>query len=208
MLNPWVKIAAICSVLMGIVLFCVIFGGYSSLYRAQNRIKASKEYLTNVCQVRLNFLPQLSDTIKTSEHKKTVAELQHIGENTQKALQQIISTKTPLNNALTLQLETSQQALTLHLANLFLQLDQSMDKDNNPFQAIKKQLFLAQNTLFVSKRRYNKEITYFNTRTTAFPGVLIAKLFGFNKIKYFKLSEGSLLPADKVFTGKAQSAES
>ncbi len=208
MLNPWVKIAAICSVLMGIVLFCVIFGGYSSLYRAQNRIETSKEFLTNVCQVRLNFLPQLSDTIKTSENKKIVAELHHTSENTQKILQQIISTKTPLNNALTLQLETSQQALTLHLANLLLQLDQSMDKNNNPFQAIKKQLFLAQNTLFVSKRRYNKEITYFNTRTTAFPGVLIAKLFGFNKIKYFKLSEGSLLPSDKVFTGKAQSTES
>jgi LemA protein len=196
MIRQWLKFAGMCSVVIGIVIFCVIFGGYSSLHRSQQRIEASKELVTNACQSKLDLLSQLLNSLKNSEYQKKIPDLKQTGKNTNKILRQVISQKTPLDKTLTLKFEASQEVLTSDLTKLFSQLDQSPDKSNAVgFQAHKKQFSVAQNNLFAAKITYNKEVTYFNTRTKIFPGFLIAKLFGFNKIKYFKLSENSFLPS-------------
>ena len=57
--------------------------------------------------------------------------------------------------------------------------------------------------MFVEKVKYNTEVRYFNRRTKIFPGFLIARLFGFDKSKYFEVSKDLFLGADKTFGVKA-----
>ncbi|MCK5311052.1 MAG: LemA family protein [Desulfobacteraceae bacterium] len=191
-------------VLVVIILSSVVFGGYSSLHRSEGRIEITKELLLNACQSRLDLLPQLLDYLQESEQKEILAKLKQTGKEAGIVLRHAVSQKAPLDNALTRKLETSQVSLTKELTKAFLKLDQSKSKNNTElFKAIKQQFVSAQDKLFVEKLKYDTEVRYFNRRTKIFPGFLIAKLFGFDKSKYFELSEDSFLGADKTFGVKA-----
>lgn len=200
MLNPWLKFAGICSVVMGIVLFCIIFGGYSSFLRSQNRIEASKALLTDACQKRFDLVPGLIEMIKKSRVKISIPEINRTTEKATVILQQVISHKTPMENELMKDFELSQTQLTFQVKEVLSQLEASVDKNSSEqFKALKNQFNTAQDNLFVIQKRYNKEVTYFNVRTRVFPGFLIAKLFGFNKIHYTGISKDLFLPAQKTF---------
>ncbi|MFO7749251.1 MAG: LemA family protein [Desulfobacteraceae bacterium] len=202
--SPWLKITALCSVIMGIVLFCMIFGGYSSFYRSQNRIENSRKILANACQQRLDLLPQLSATLAPGTDDPIIKNLKQAGKTAQTILNRVASREPPLDKKLTLKLEESQDALAKEIVTVFSTLDQT----GRELPVIQERFYTAQNHLFMAKRKYNDEVNYFKTRTKAFPGVFMAKMFGFNKIDYFMLSENSLLPAASTFAAKKKEKSS
>jgi len=202
--SPWLKVTALCSVIMGIVLFCMIFGGYSSFYRSQNRIENSREILANACQQRLDLLPQLSTTLAPGTDDPIIKNLKQAGKTAQNILNRVASRENPLDKRLTLKLEESQDALAKEIVTVFSTLAQT----DRQLPVIRERFYTAQNHLFMAKRKYNDEVNYFNTRTKAFAGVFMAKLFGFNKIDYFMLSENSLLPAASTFAAKKKERSS
>ena len=203
--KQWMNFVWFSLILVGIILTSVIFGGYSSLHRSEGRIEITKERFLNTCQIKLDLLPQLIDSLQESEPKETLAKLKRTSGKAGIVLHHAISQKSPLDRVLTLKLESSQYALTKELAKLFLKLEQSQNKSGTEsLKAIKKQLFSAQDKVYTARTVYNTEVSYFNRRTKIFPGFLIAKLFGFNKSEYFELSKDSFLQADKVFGGQAK----
>lgn len=198
--KQWLQFLGFSLVLTAIILLSVVFGGYSSLHRSEGRIETTKVLFLNACQSELNLLPQLLDSIKESEHKEILVKLKKTSKEAAAVLDHAVSQGSPLDRTITLRLETSQEALTKELAKLFLKLDQSQNKSNTEaFKTIKKQLFAAQDKVFYEKTRYNTEVQYFNSRTKIFPGFLIAKIFGFDKSKYFELSKDLLLGANRTF---------
>ncbi|MCD4743052.1 MAG: LemA family protein [Desulfobacteraceae bacterium] len=198
--KQWLQFFWFSLVLTAIILFSVVFGGYSSLHRSEGRIETTKVLFLNACQSKLDLLPQLLDSIKESEHKEILVKLKKTSKEAVAVLEHAISQESPLDRTITLRLETSQEALTKELAKLFAKLDQSQNKGNtDSYKTIKKQLFAAQDKVFYEKTRYNTEVLYFNSRTKIFPGFLIAKIFGFDKSKYFELSKDLLLGADRTF---------
>lgn len=204
MSKQWLQFFGFSLVLIAIILFSVVFGGYSSLHRSEGRIEITKGFFLNACQSKLDLLPQLFDSIKESEHKEILVKLKKTSKEAGAVLDHAVSQESPLDRAFTLKLETSQDALTKELTKLFLKLDQLKNKSNTEaYKTIKKQLFAAQDKVFFEKTRYNTEVLYFNSRTKIFPGFLIAKIFGFNKSKYFELSKDLLLGADRTFGVKA-----
>lgn len=196
----WFQFFGFCFLFFGIVLFCVVLGGYTSFWRSQNRIEASKALLTEACQKRLALLPGLIEIAKKS---KTQTDRPRINQTVQKAdkiLQLVISQKTPLEKELIKEFEISQSKLTRQLKDLFTRWEGSPDKNQSKqFDALRDLFFTAQNNLFVARQRYNDEVNYFNTRTTAFPAFLFAKLFGFDKMEYIEISKDLFLPAQKIF---------
>ncbi|SDU60949.1 LemA family protein [Desulfobacula phenolica] len=205
MLEPWLKFTGICSVVMAIIVFCVIFGGYSSFVRSQNRIEASKSLLTDACQKRLDIVPELVEIIKTSRIKTSIPSINQTAQKAAIILKQVIAHESAVENALIKDFELSQTQLTFHIKQTLSQLEALVDKNSSQyvssqqFSALKKQVDTTQDNLFVIQKRYNKEVAYFNLRTKVFPGFLIAKLFGFNKIHYTSISKDLFLPAQKTF---------
>ncbi|MBC2704003.1 LemA family protein [Desulfobacula sp.] len=193
------QFAGFCSVFFGIVLFCVVLGGYTSFWRSQNRIEASKALLTDACQNRLDLLPELIEITKKNKMQAIGPEINQAAQKAMTILQKTITQETPLEKALIKEFEISQSKLTLQLKDLFTQLEGSSDKNFQQFKAVRSLLFAAQDNLFVTKKRYNDEANYFNTRAAAFPTSLFAKLFRFNKMKYIEISKDLFLPANKVF---------
>mgnify|MGYP002629759006 CR=1 FL=1 len=194
------KFIGFCLVTLGIILICVVLGGYTSFWRAQNRIKASIEYLTDACNYRVDLLPGFIEMAKKSEPQVSILELTQTIEKAKNILQQVIPQKKPLENNLIKELEISQEELTRQLKDLFPQLEISLDKkDSQQFKDLKNEFISLQDHLFVTRKRYNDEVDYFITRTIEFPSSVFAKLFGFNKLNYIKISEDVLLPYQVAF---------
>ncbi|WP_300462369.1 LemA family protein [Desulfobacula sp.] len=201
-LSLW-KFFGFCAVFMGIVLFCVAAGGYTSFYRSQNRIDGTKAYLTDTCKERLDLIPGLIEITKKSLPQYPTQEISQTTERATHILQYVISEGKLVDKDLVKDFEDSQMKLTAQLKNLLTQSDVHLDKTySRQFADMKNQLITAQNNLFVTKKRYNDEVAYYNTRKTAVLTSFFAKLFGFDQVHYIELSNEPFLPAHQVFAPK------
>ncbi len=194
------QFAGFCFVFFGIVLFCIVMGGYTSFWRSQNRIEQAKSFLTDSCQKRLDLLPSLIETAKKDKPQITIPEINQTARKANKILQHVISQKTPLEKGLIKEFEISQTELTFQLKDLFTQWEGSLDKNHSKqFVTYKKQFIAAQNDLFITRQSYNDEVNYFNSRATASLTSLFAKVFGFDKMNYIEISKDQFLPAKATF---------
>lgn len=188
-------------VTIAIVLFCVILGGYTSFWRSENRIEASTSLMIQACQKRLDTIPQLLEIIKTSKDQTSLPKINQAAKKANHILDLIMSADQPLGKDLIKEFENSQARLTFQLKNTFIQLKTSLNKkDSRQFTNWKKLFFKKQDNLFASRKIYNDEVAYFNTRKKALVISLMAKLFGFNKITYIPISKDVLLPARQIFS--------
>ena len=199
MQSPLLKFFAFCSIAAAIVLFCVIFGGYTSFYRSQNRIEDAKTALVESCQKRLLLLPELSSVLERVSPDMGPP----MDESLEKAnalLRDVLQQKLPLEEEMTKEFESSQTDLTMRIKEIFVRLkDVSEPKSMEEFESLKQKFFKAQDNLYVAGDQYNYEVSYFNGRIKSFPVSLIAKLFGFHKIIYYPFSGQAFLPARKAF---------
>ncbi|NOX33976.1 MAG: LemA family protein [Deltaproteobacteria bacterium] len=204
MSGQWLKFTAFWSIFLGIVLFCVLLGGYTSFWRSQSRIKTSKSFLTDACRERLDLLPGLVEMEKNCDGITSLPGINQAAKKADMVLQQVIAREKLLNTAFVTEFENSQIKLTLRLKDTLTQLETCLDKKYaGRLRGLRQQFSSAQDNLFMARRTYNDEVKYFNTRSRAFPTILIAKLFGFYKIKYMEISKDIFLPAHNVFTPKA-----
>jgi LemA protein len=201
-LSLW-KFFGFCAVFMGIVLFCVAAGGYTSFYRSQNRIEGAKSYLTDACSKRLNLIPGLVDITNKHLPQSDTAGITQTTEQATHILKYVVSEEKLVDPNLFKDFEASQTKLTAQLKALFIQSETLFDKPNSrQFTDVKNQFIKAQNNLFVTKKRYNDEVTYYNVRKTAFLTSAFAKLFGFDRVHYIELSNEPFLPAHQIFAPK------
>jgi LemA protein len=197
------KFFGFCSVFMVIILFCVLAGGYTSFYRSQNRIDGAKSYLTDACKMRLDLIPGLVDITKRHLPQSATVEIAQTTERATHILKYVISEEHLVDENLFKDFEDSQAKLTVQLKALFVQAETLLDKPySHQFTDVKNQVIKAQNNLFVTKKRYNDEVTYYNTRKTAFLTSVFAKLFGFDQIHYIEISKEPFLPAHQAFAPK------
>ncbi len=200
----WSKLVGFFVFFAGIILVCIVFGGYSSLHRSEGRIASAQKVLLSSCQENINLLPELSETIQNKEYKEILAMIQKAARQNNSLIKNLMSHDTPMDMGQIKKLETAQNILIKNIANLFIQIDQSRNINNiELFKTIKQKIFLAQDNISMAKSRYNMEVEYFNVRTKIFPGFIIAKIFGFDKEKYFSFSRDSMPESSAVFKIKA-----
>ena len=198
MQGSFLKLTAPLSILAAILLFCVIFGGYTSFYRSENRIEDSKTALVDACRARIDLLPDLLTFMEKKMLPLSLMEQAIIKAETITA--EVLGLKPPLEEQMTKKFEAAQTDLTVQIKNNLAGLNEVFDAESkNEFEALKQKLFKAQDNVYTAKDTYNEEVSYFNMRIESFPVSYIAKLFGFNKIIYYPFSEQAFLPAQKTF---------
>ena len=192
------------SVFVIIVAFCVLAGGYTSFWRSKSRIENAKTFLTDACQKRMDLLPDLIKLGEKNSAQVAVSSMERTAKKSSEILQQVISHKTPLDLVLIKEFEISQFELTLQIIEMFKQLQSSLDKeDAKQLNTVKDLFATAQNTLFVTGKKYNDEVNYFNVRVVSFFTSSLAKLFGFNKLTYVNLPKDLFLPAKETFAHRS-----
>lgn len=199
MQNSSLSAFALASIAAAIVLFCVIFGGYTSFYRSQNRIEDSKTALVESCRERMLLLPVLSGFLERVSPDMPPA-MNQSQEKANDLLMDVLQQKLPLEEKTTTEFENSQTGLTIQIKEILARLkDMSDPKNLEEAESLRQKFFKAQDNLHVAKEKYNYEVSYFNRRVRSFPVSLIAKLFGFHEIIYYPFSDQAFLPSRKAF---------
>ena len=204
MKRPLLSLSIFSAVFFGIILFSVVFGGYSSLYRAQNRARDARILVTIECQKQLDLLPDLMAMVRktdsfnrinpnnsnqTNLDQKKLDQLEQAALKTKTILTQINSVKPPVKKEVILAFEGSQIHLSQEIIGLIIGLKK--DAKLTPSQALidlEKKFNDLEITVFYHSHQYNKEAKYFNTRKSIFPGFLIAKLFKLEETHIYEIN--------------------
>lgn len=196
MKSPWATFAVLCSLVIGIVLFSVIFGGYSSFLRSQNRIETAKNMLAEHSRNQLSQFKAIATLPGPAEKDRT--ELLTTMELASNAVDRLEAHATPLPRDLILSYETALVKVNQKADAFIKKLDPA--SRGHEFQNKLKEL---KTSVFMSGRRYNKEARYFNTRTRVFPGAIVARIFGMDTLSFDEIPMESLRPD---FEKEAQNA--
>ena len=183
MKNPWFAFAGICSLVLAIVMFSVVFGGYSSLIRAQKRIEAMEGHLQEQCRIQLDDARSLLADLESGGRNQ--ADLAGALDAYADILDRLDKKTSPLPPDLISGYGAVQIRLNHSLTDVIRELKTSAGATDME-DAVKK-LTDQEATVFVTGKRYNKEARYFNTRTTVFPGFIIAKLFNLDELRYHEI---------------------
>ncbi len=90
------------------------------------------------------------------------------------------------------QFQQAQEGVTSALSRLLVVVEKYPDlKANQNFLDLQSQLEGTENRIAVERKRFNDVVNTYNNSVRTFPGVLVAKISGFDRKGYFEASEGA-----------------
>lgn len=199
MKHPWVVLTAICSLVFGIVVFCVVFGSYSSLLRSQKRIHTAKHLLVAQSRELLGFAGQLPGKAVDVLPERIRIGLDEAVDAAVLVFTAVEASRDVPDPGLIARYEAAQTGLSqaIGLAIEQIQAGQTGQMDvhgsdpgtgkagvPDPPPSYQDRFDQLKTAVLIMGKRYNKEARYFNTRTKVFPGVLTAPLFDLDE-KHF-----------------------
>lgn len=189
------------TLVIAIITIIILVGGlflndYNKLVKYDESTKASWSQVENQYQRRSDLIPNLVNTVKgyASHEKET---LQQVVEARSKATSIHIDPKN-MNSTDMKQFYDAQGELSQALSRLMVVVEKYPDlKANENFQMLQAQIEGTENRISVERKRYNDMVNEYNTYLRKFPHNIVAGLFGFSKVDYFK-SEEQAQKAPKV----------
>ena len=183
-----VKIVIIVAIILAIYLW--FKSGYNAMVMKQESVQASWAQVENVYQRRADLIPNLVATVKGyAEHEQGT--LTAVIEARAKATGVTIdpSNITPEQLA---QFQEAQDQLSGALSRLLVSIERYPDlKANENFMALQSQLEGTENRITVERQKFNETAMDYNQYIRKFPRNIIANMFDFEKVGYFKAQAGS-----------------
>ena len=168
-------------IIVGVVLLLVFYviGVYNNLINARNKVKDQFAQIDVQLKRRSDMIPNLVETVKGyAKHE----------ENTFK---EVIEARNKMNTAgnINEELEAS-NAVTGALNKLFALSEAYPElKSNENFLSLQKDLKETEDKLSYARQFYNDSVLMYNNTREKFPSNIVANIFGFKEINFFKASE-------------------
>ena len=186
--NKIVKIVIIVAIVLAIYLW--FKSGYNAMVMKQESVQASWAQVENVYQRRADLIPNLVATVKGyAAHEEGT--LTAVIEARAKATGVTIdpSNITPEQLA---QFQEAQDQLSGALSRLLVSIERYPElKANENFMALQSQLEGTENRITVERQKFNETAMDYNQYIRKFPRNIIASMFDFEKVGYFKAQAGS-----------------
>ena len=183
-----VTIVIIVAIVLAIYLW--FKSGYNAMVMKQEAVQAQWAQVENVYQRRADLIPNLVATVKGyAEHEQGT--LTAVIEARAKATGVTIdpSNLTPEQLA---QFQEAQDQLSGALSRLLVSIERYPDlKANENFMALQSQLEGTENRITVERQKFNETAMDYNQYIRKFPRNIIASMFDFEKVGYFKAQAGS-----------------
>lgn len=164
-----------------IILGMMLIGSYNGLVTKQERVDNSYSNLDIMLQRRADLIPNLVSTVKGyMTHESDV-----VGKVTE--------ARTKLMNANGIDEKSeADRELSNSLNALMVVVENYPDlKASANFTQLTDEIAGTENRIAVARRDYNEAVKNFNTDIKRFPNNLLAGMFGFEQVEYFRASEGS-----------------
>ncbi|MFO7913817.1 MAG: hypothetical protein R6V15_16810 [Desulfotignum sp.] len=176
MKNPWLIVTGLFSVALAIVLFCVIFGSYTSMLRSKNRINTGKDLMVSACMDQLDLIPKLVSRAPETIPPGVISRIEENAGQIQAILTRFQASDAPLDPELVTAFEATQALLAKDMDSLTA----AMGK-NHTLSTEMTDLYMK---IIYSAKRYNKEAAYFKMRKNVFPGFLTAGWFNLDHLEF------------------------
>ena len=176
------KFSWLIGILVVVVLLAImIIPSYNGLVNKEEDVNQAYAQIENQLQRRLDLIPNLVNTVKgyASQEKDVIQSISDARAN-------LAGAATPADQA------TANDQLTNALNRLLVVVENYPDlKSNTTFQQLMDELAGTENRISVARKDYNDTVSGYNRSVKRFPGSIIAGVFGFDEIEYFKASEGA-----------------
>lgn len=168
-------------VVVAVILFIVfyIIGVYNKLVNARNKVNDQFSQIDVQLKRRSDMIPNLVETVKGyAKHEE-------------KTLKEVVEARNKMNTASNIneELEASNQ-ITTALNKLFALSEAYPDlKANENFVSLQKDLKETEDKLSYARSFYNDTVLNYNNLREQFPSNIVASIFGFKKIDFFKADD-------------------
>ena len=173
-----------------LVIYLWFKSGYNSMVEKQETVQAQWAQVENVYQRRADLIPNLVATVKGyAQHEQGT--LTAVIEARAKATGITIdpSNITPEQLA---QFQEAQDQLSGALSRLLVSIERYPElKANENFLALQSQLEGTENRITVERQKFNETAKDYNQYIRKFPRNIIASMFDFEKVGYFKAQAGA-----------------
>ena len=183
--TPWLVVLA---VLVVIAMFMV--NAYNSMVNTQETATTALADVQATYQRRADLIPNLAKTVQAyAKHEKTT--LTEVI-NARAAATQIKLDADNLTPEKIRQYESAQGQLAQALGRLMVVAERYPDlKANQNFHSLQIQLEGTENRINEARQKYNEAVQEYNQTIRRFPNVLVAGMFGFDKMVKFEAAAGS-----------------
>ena len=183
-MGKWIGIGAI------IILVLWIFGSYNGLLSKEESVKSQWGTVESQYQRRMDLIPNLVNTVKgyAEFEQETLTKVVEARSNAT-AVKIDPTNLTPERLA---QFQKAQEGVTSALSRLLVVVEKYPDlKANQNFLDLQSQLEGTENRIAVERKRFNDVVNTYNSAVRRFPGVIVAKISGFETKGYFEAAEGA-----------------
>ena len=183
-------ITVIIIVVVVLAIYAWIKGAYNGMVQRQESVEAQWAQVENVYQRRADLIPNLVATVKGyAEHEEST--LTAVIEARAKATSITID-PTNIEPDDLAKFQAAQDELSGALNRLLVSVEQYPDlKANENFLALQSQLEGSENRITVERQKFNERAKEYNHYIRMFPRNIIANMFDFEKVGYFKAAAGS-----------------
>ena len=183
-MGKWIGIGAL------VILVLWIFSSYNGLVSKEEAVNSQWGTVESQYQRRMDLIPNLVNTVKgyAQFEQETLTKVIEARSNA-------TSVKIDPSNLTPEKLQQFQQAqegVTSALSRLLVVVEKYPDlKANQNFLDLQSQLEGTENRIAVERKRFNDVVNTYNNSVRSFPGVLVAKISGFDRKGYFEASQGA-----------------
>lgn len=164
--------------------------GYNAMVMKQETVQAQWAQVENVYQRRADLIPNLVATVKGyAQHEQGT--LTAVIEARSKATGITID-PTDLDPEDIARFQAAQDQLSGALSRLLVSVEAYPElKANENFMALQAQLEGTENRITVERQKFNEKAMDYNQYIRKFPRNIIASMFDFEKVGYFKAQAGA-----------------
>lgn len=169
-----------------ILLVPFVWGSYNSLVKREENVKKAWAQVENQYQRRADLILNLAETAKGyATHERETFE--RVIEARSKATQVQIDTDNLNDPDAIRQFNESQDALTQVFSRLLAVIEAYPDlKASDNFIMLQAQLEGTENRILNERVKFNEAVNRYNAYMRRFPKNMVAKIFGFKKMRYFE----------------------
>ena len=173
-----------------LVIYLWFKSGYNAMVEKQEAVQAQWAQVENVYQRRADLIPNLVATVKGyAQHEQGT--LTAVIEARTKATSVTID-PTNLDPDDIAQFQAAQDQLSGALSRLLVSVEAYPElKANENFMALQAQLEGTENRITVERQKFNEKAMEYNQYIRKFPRNIIASMFDFEKVGYFKAQAGA-----------------
>lgn len=183
-MGKWIGIGVL------IVLVLWILSSYNGLVTKEEAVNSQWGTVESQYQRRMDLIPNLVNTVKGYAQFEQET-LTGVIEARSKATSVNID-PTNLTPESLQQFQQAQEGVTSALSRLLVVVERYPDlKANQNFMDLQSQLEGTENRIAVERKRFNDVVNTYNSAVRTFPGVIVAKISGFERKGYFESAEGA-----------------